>query len=46
MKRRRLLALLALLALPLLYLLATAWLVGDGLVDRLGKADVALVPGS
>lgn len=43
-KRRRLL--IALLALPALYLLAIAWLVGDGLVDRLGHADVGLVLGS
>ncbi|MDB6120528.1 MAG: putative rane protein [Verrucomicrobiaceae bacterium] len=41
--RRRI---IALLALPSLYLLATAWLVCDGLVDRLGHADVALVLGS
>lgn len=42
--KRRLL--LILLAVPALYLLATAWLVGDGLVDRIGHADVALVLGS
>ena len=43
MKRR---LFIALLAVPTLYLLATAWLVGDGLVDRLGHADVGLVLGS
>ena len=41
-KRRHLL----ILGLPLLYLVATIGLVFDGLVERLGKADVALVLGS
>ncbi len=38
--------LLVLLALPTLYLIATALLIVDGLVDRIGSADVALVLGS
>ena len=36
----------ALLVPLVLYVLATVWLVGDGLTDRLGHADVALVLGS
>ena len=37
---------LALLALPALYIIATLWLVCDGLMDRPGKADVGLVLGN
>ena len=42
-RKRRL---LLIVALPSLYVAATLWLVCDGLVERLGKADVALVLGS
>ncbi|MDB6139786.1 MAG: uncharacterized protein JWO94_2858 [Verrucomicrobiaceae bacterium] len=43
-KKRRLVSVL--LALPAVFLMGTAWLVIDGLVDRLGHADAALVLGS